>query len=81
MLIVRGILNNVAESVPLFQKLNTIFGMIVGILKCLFFACLILAILSLIPAQGLVDFFNSSLIVKGLFNHNPIMALLQSFFM
>ena len=80
MLILRGILNKVVEGVPVFQKLNTILGMVVGILKCLFFACLILAVLSLIPAQGMVDFFNSSLIVKGLYNHNPIMALLQSFF-
>ena len=80
MLIVRGILNNVAEGVPLFQKLNTVFGMIVGLLKCTFFACLILAILSLIPSEGLFGFFNESLLLKGLFNHNPIMALLQSFF-
>lgn len=80
MLILRGIFNNIAESVPVFQKLNTIFGMIVGILKTLFFACLILAILSLIPSEGMTNFFNETLVVNVFYNHNPVMALLQSFF-
>lgn len=80
MLILRGIFNKIAESVPLFQKLNVVFGMLVGILKTLFFACLILAILSLIPSEGMTNFFNDTLVVKVLYNHNPVMALLQSFF-
>ena len=80
MLILRGIFNKIAESVPLFQKLNVIFGMLVGILKTLFFACLILAILSLIPSEGMTSFFNDTLVVNVLYNNNPVMALLQSFF-
>ncbi|MBQ8374514.1 MAG: CvpA family protein [Clostridia bacterium] len=79
MLIVRGILNKVAENAPIFQKINLIGGMFVGLFKGFLAVCGLLAILSLIPAEGLVNFFDSTLMLGGLYHNNPIMAIFGLF--
>lgn len=45
----------------------------------LFIICAILAILSLIPSEGIVSFFDKTLVLKYIYNKNPLTMLLGLF--
>ena len=79
MLILRGIFTKIAESVEFFRKINRLGGMLVGIFKAFVLVCVVLAVLSLIPNEGLVTFFDETLLLKGLYHQNPINLLLAGF--
>ena len=79
MLILRKLLTNVAESVFLFRKINRLGGMLVGLFKGLVITCVILAIVALIPNEGLHSFFTQTMILKGFYNSNPNHIILASF--
>ena len=79
MLILRGIFTKIVESVGFFRKINRIGGMFVGIFEAFAIVCVLLAVLSLIPNESLVAFFNETLILKGLYHQNPINTLLAGF--
>ena len=59
--------------------LNGILGFVVGALKALIVICAVLALLSLIPSDGLVSFFDKTIVLKYLFNENPLTKLLGLF--
>lgn len=70
--IVRGILTSIVESLPIVGSLNHLLGFVVGGIKGLLIVCGVIAVLALIPAEGLNTFFNQTTIVRFLYNDNPL---------
>lgn len=73
------ILTKIVNSWSVASALNGVLGFAVGFLKAAIFVCAILAVLSLIPSEGLVTFFDQTLFLKYLYNDNPLTKLLSTF--
>ena len=70
--LVHNLLNSIVESLPIVGSLNHLLGFAVGGIKGLFIVCAVIAVLALIPAGGLTAFFNETVIVRWLYNSNPL---------
>ncbi len=70
--LVRGVLNSIVEVLPIVGSLNHLLGFVVGAIKGLLIVCGVIAVLALIPAEGLNVFFNECTIVRWLYNNNPL---------
>ena len=79
MLLLRGVLNKVAESSAFISKINVLGGIAAGTFKAFSVVCILLALLSLIPAEWLTNFFNNTLILKGIYNNNPLLTVFSWF--
>ena len=75
----KGILNRIARASKVISKVNVLGGMLAGIFKSFALVCIVLAILSVIPAESISSFFNNTLILKGLYNNNPLMLVFSWF--
>ena len=64
------------NRIKLLGKVNRTLGMIVGLLEGIFFISLAVSVLTLLPSTAILDFFNSSIVLRLLYNHNPIVWLL-----
>ena len=74
--LVRRVLNSIVESLPIVGSLNHLLGFAVGGVKGLLIVCGVIAVLALIPAEGLSTFFNETVIVRWLYNSNPLHVIL-----
>lgn len=74
--LLRRLLTTVIEGIPLVGTLNHFLGFVVGILEGLLIISGIVAIVALIPAESVTAFFNECVVVKALFNYNPINVIL-----
>ena len=74
--IVRNVLNSIVESLPIVGSLNHLLGFAVGGVKGLLIVCGVVAVLALIPAEGLTAFFNETVIVRWLYHSNPLHVIL-----
>ncbi len=79
MLLLRGVLNKVANSSSFISKINVLGGIAAGTFKAFSVVCILLAVLSLIPAEWLTNFFNNTLILKGIYNNNPLLTVFSWF--
>ena len=79
LLIVEKILTSIVRSWSVAAALNGLLGFAIGALKAMLFICLILAVLSLIPAEPITTFFDKTLVLKYLYNDNPLTKLLGMF--
>lgn len=70
--LVRRILNSIVESLPIVGSLNHLLGFVVGGIKGLLIVCGVIAVIALIPAEGLNVFLNECTIVRWLYNSNPL---------
>ena len=70
--LVRRILNSIVESLPIVGSLNHLLGFAVGGIKGLLIVCGVIAVIALIPAEGLNVFLNEFTIVRWLYNSNPL---------
>ena len=77
--ILRKFFTKLTEKIGLLDKLNRILGMLVGLIEGIFIISILMSVLALIPSPALTAFFNSSLILKFLYNHNPIVMMLGWF--
>ena len=77
--ILRKVFNKLTEKIGLLDKLNRILGMLVGFIEGIFIISLVMSILALIPSPAITSFFNNSLVLKFLYNHNPIVTMLGWF--
>ena len=77
--ILRKFFTKLTEKIGLLDKLNRLLGMAVGFLEGMFIISLVMSVLALIPSPAITDFFNHSLILKMLYNHNPIVSMLGWF--
>ena len=76
LLLLRNIFNAIVEKLTLFNILDGFLGALVGLLQGVVIVCLILSILAVIPSQGMTDFFNQTLVLKVLYNHNPLITVI-----
>lgn len=74
--LVRNVLNSIVESLPIVGSLNHLLGFAVGGIKGLLIVCGVVAVLALIPAEGLTAFFNETVIVRWLYHSNPLHVIL-----
>ncbi len=77
--LVRNVLNSIVESLPIVGSLNHLLGFAVGGIKGLLIVCGVIAVLALIPAEGLTAFFNETAIVGWLYHSNPLHVILGWF--
>lgn len=71
------ILNKVVSSIPLVGGVNTLLGAAVGFLKAFLLICTVLSLLSLIPSEGITNFFSKTLFVGKLMQNNPLGYILS----
>ena len=74
--LLRGILSSVIQRIPLVGGANRILGFFAGLLQGMLIVCGLLSVLSVIPAQGMIEFFNTTTFVGWLYNHNLINVIL-----
>ena len=79
MLLLRGVLNKVANSSAFIAKINVLGGILAGSFKTIAVVSILLALLSLIPVEWMTTFFNNTLILKGMYNNNPILTVFSWF--
>lgn len=70
--LVRGLLNSIVEALPIIGSLNHLLGLVVGAIKGLLIVCAVIAVIALIPAEGLNTFLSECTIASWLYNSNPI---------
>lgn len=71
------ILGSLAEKLPIVGAVNTLLGLVVGLLQGLIVVSAVVAVLSFIPVDGMTAFFNECTLVSWLYNNNPITYLLS----
>lgn len=75
LLLIEKILTKIVNSWGLAAMLNRTLGFAAGLLEALIFICGALAILSLIPVEGITTFFDKTLVLKYLYHQNPLPKL------
>jgi uncharacterized membrane protein required for colicin V production len=73
------ILTAIFKKIKLLGTINSLLGFILGLLEGIFIISVLISVMTLIPSEALTNFFNSSLILRLLYNHNPIVWLLGLF--
>ncbi len=68
--ILRKTLSALADHIALLDAVNTILGLVLGLLQALLLIYGVLAILAIIPAEAITAYFENSLFVGFLYNHN-----------
>lgn len=77
--LVERLLSSVTEKLPLVGAVNTILGLLVGILEGLLLASGVIAVLALFPSESMANFFNECILVKWLYNSNPLHVIFSWF--
>ncbi|MBQ8885609.1 MAG: CvpA family protein [Clostridia bacterium] len=72
------LLTKIVRSITVASAINTLLGVTFGLFKAFVIVCGVLAVFSLIPSEGVHNFFNSTFIVKYLYNDNPLMRLISN---
>jgi len=71
--------NFISKKIGLVNIANRALGVLVGFIEGLLIISLVLSVLALIPSPAMVAFFEKSLILKLLYNHNPLVGILGWF--
>lgn len=78
-MLLKKVFNLLADKINLLGKINHLLGSLVGLIEGVLVISIILSILALIPSAALTNFFNSSFVLRFLYNHNPIVMMLGWF--
>lgn len=70
--LLKNIFSSIVESLPIIRSLNALLGLLVGLLQGLLIVCGVVAIFSLLPSENITTFFNQTVFVRWIYNHNPI---------
>lgn len=73
------VLTALFNKIKLLGKINTLLGIILGLLEGIFVISVVVSVLTLIPSAAITSFFDSSIILRLLYNHNPIVWMLGLF--
>ncbi len=79
MMLLRGLLNKIVNSCKFIQKINVLGGILAGAFKGFAIVCIILSIVSLIPAPAISDFFDKTLMLGNLYHNNPVLTVFSWF--
>lgn len=63
-------LGEVVRGIPLVRSVNALLGFLVGAVEAVLLICAVLAVISLIPADGLNDFIATTTIVHFFYENN-----------
>ena len=77
--LLRKILNALAEKITLVHRVNSILGGVAGFVEGLLILYGVLALISLIPSEGMMTYFNNSILVGFLYNNNLLSIMLGWF--
>ena len=77
--ILRRALTKVAESIPILDGVNALLGAVVGLLQSILILSVIIGVLTLFPSDTITEYFANTYMVKFLFEHNPLVAILGLF--
>ena len=72
-------LNALADRIFLLEAVNSVLGAAVGLLQGLLFVCLALSLLTLIPSQTVGNYLQNSILLKAVYNYNPLVTVLGWF--
>lgn len=73
--LIERFLSSIINKLPIVGSLNTILGFTVGILQGLLIISGVIAVIALFPSESTATFFNDTLLVGVLYNHNPLHAI------
>ncbi len=74
--ILKNVISGIVKSIPIVGTLDSALGFVVGILQGVLIVSLAIAVLALIPAEGISAFFSEGILVNFLFHNNPIHVVL-----
>lgn len=77
--LLRKILNALAEKITLVHRVNCILGGVAGFVEGILIVYGVLALISLIPSEGMMTYFNNSILVGFLYNNNLLSIMLGWF--
>ena len=75
--ILEKLISSIVENLPIVGAVNSLLGFAVGALQGLLVISGVVAVLSFLPIGGLTTFFNECILVKWLYNDNPINLILS----
>jgi hypothetical protein len=78
LIILSKIVSRICMKIPLVGGVNVLFGVVVGTVKHLFIIYGALALLSLIPIEGITKFIDGTMITKAFFHDNLLMKWILS---
>lgn len=73
--LIERFLSSIISKLPIVGSLNTILGFTVGILQGLLIISGVIAVIALFPSESTATFFNDTILVGLLYNHNPLHAV------
>ena len=76
---VERFLSAIVSRLPIVGTLNTLLGLLVGVLEGVLIVSGVVAVLGLFPSQALADFFNGAVLIKVIYNQNPLLLILKLF--
>lgn len=79
MMLLKGLLNTIAEKIPLVKGVDTLLGAVVGLLQAALIVCGILALLASFPNENVAAYLSKTLFVGELYVHNPLVTILSKF--
>ena len=76
MKILQKILSAIVEKIPVVGALNHLLGAAVGLLQGFLVICGVVAILAVIPIDGIATFLSECTVLGWLYNNNPLYTIL-----
>ena len=77
--LVNKLLQKLADRLCVLGAVNTILGAVIGLIQGTLIVSGVLAVLTLIPSQGIANFLSESLVVGFLYDHNPLVWFIGLF--
>jgi hypothetical protein len=78
-LILKSVLNGFVEKISILGALNGVLGAAVGLVQGVLAICSIVAVVTLLPIEGLSDFISNCVVVKFLYENNIVIMLTSVF--
>ncbi|MBQ7923885.1 MAG: CvpA family protein [Clostridia bacterium] len=72
LLLIKKLVSSFVNSMPVISSANRLLGFAVGLVQGVLVISAVVAVLSVIPVDGINRFFSECLLLKALYNHNPI---------
>lgn len=73
------ILTRLVSAWSFAAALNRLLGFAAGLLKAAFIICSVVAVLSLVPSEGIVSFIDKTLVLKYIYHKNPLTMIMGMF--
>lgn len=75
----KATLGGIISRMNLLRGINTLLGSFFGLLYALLIVCVVLAVLAVIPINGISEFLSSGLLIGALYENNLLIIMLSWF--